>query len=159
MSRLRTWILGTGLNSELAARSVAVGIGSAFLPFPGVQTPFLIPITWLLRAHLPIAYTLNWISNPATLVPLAMVDYHAGKVVLTGSLWQEGAEDPFRTLLSWSIGERGERTFSTFPWAETQSILPTFFLGGFLMTAGVSALTYVITRPLFSWLTREDRRS
>jgi uncharacterized protein (DUF2062 family) len=78
VARLKELILVQKASEATLTRSVAIGLGSAFLPFPGVQTPFLLPICLLFRLNFPVVYSVNWINNPLTVGPIALLSYLTG---------------------------------------------------------------------------------
>lgn len=83
--RVKKEILFSELKNSQIAKSLAVGIGCIFLPFPGFQTPFLFLICLVFRANFPIAYVINWINNPFTMVPLSSAGYALGAYVINAN--------------------------------------------------------------------------
>lgn len=69
------------LNRHSVARAMAVGLFAAFLPIPLqmlVAACLAIPV----RAHMPIAVGLVWITNPLTMAPIFYVTYSLGAWLL-----------------------------------------------------------------------------
>src|SRR5579862_8691996 len=65
-------------NRESIARGVAIGLFVAILPILPFQSLLAILLTILLRANLPIAFFISWISNPFTIAPIAYFNYYIG---------------------------------------------------------------------------------
>lgn len=69
------------LNRYSVSTAVSVGIFIAFMPFPGHMIMATI-VAMLLRANLPIAVSLVWISNPLTIPPMIYTSYKLGTLLL-----------------------------------------------------------------------------
>lgn len=54
----------------------------ALLPFYGIQLPLAVGLAFLIRANLPILFSLQFITNPLTLLPAYFACYQIGRVVL-----------------------------------------------------------------------------
>lgn len=82
------------LNRRSVCRAVFIGLFVAFLPIP---TQMLAAAFWALlaRANLPIAVSLVWVSNPATIPFLLVFCYYVGAYSL-------GMPDIYHQL-SWSL--------------------------------------------------------
>ncbi len=90
-------ILVTESTPHRLAWSVAFGVGSIFIPAPGLQTPFVVPVCWIFRLQLPLVYLLNWINNPLTWIPICTASYAVGNFFFTGQFslaWPEGIPVP-----------------------------------------------------------------
>lgn len=70
------------LNSESIARGVAIGFFTACVPIMPFQTLLTISLSLLFKANFAIAFTVSWISNPLTLIPLTYYTYRLGEWVL-----------------------------------------------------------------------------
>jgi uncharacterized protein (DUF2062 family)/phosphatidylglycerophosphate synthase len=91
------------LSNEGIARAVAVGLGTAFAPPPGVLTPVVILSCAVLRANFAIAYLVNWVNNPVTVIPISIFSYQLGCLILG----REAQMDGFTTWLKnpeWETG-------------------------------------------------------
>lgn len=91
------------LSNEAIARAVAVGLATAFGPPPGVLTPVVILSCAIFRANFAIAYLVNWINNPVTLIPISIFAYKVGCLVLG----REAEMDGFTAWLkdpAWETG-------------------------------------------------------
>jgi len=54
----------------------------AFLPLYGLQLPISVGLAFLLKANLPILFSLQFITNPVTLLPIYFACFQIGRVVL-----------------------------------------------------------------------------
>lgn len=54
----------------------------ALLPIYGIQLPAAVGLAFLVRANLPILFSLQFITNPLTVLPAYFTSYQVGKVVL-----------------------------------------------------------------------------
>lgn len=70
-------------NRHSVARAVGAGLFAAFLPIP-LQSPFAAALALWLRANLPIAVLMVFITNPFTMVPLEISAYWLGSLVVPG---------------------------------------------------------------------------
>ncbi|MBV9576570.1 MAG: DUF2062 domain-containing protein [Gammaproteobacteria bacterium] len=70
------------VKKNSVARGVAVGLFVGIIPALPFQTLLTISIAILLRANLPAALLVSWISNPLTLLPIAYFTYLVGNWVL-----------------------------------------------------------------------------
>ncbi|MGA1204190.1 MAG: DUF2062 domain-containing protein [Opitutales bacterium] len=59
-----------------------VGCILSLLPIYGIQLPLAVAFAFLLRANLPILATLQFITNPLTVVPAYYTAYQIGRVTL-----------------------------------------------------------------------------
>ncbi|HCR37580.1 MAG TPA: hypothetical protein DIU37_05465, partial [Opitutae bacterium] len=53
-----------------------------FVPLYGIQIPIAFLLTLLCRANLPILVGLQLISNPLTVPPIYVADYHVGNFII-----------------------------------------------------------------------------
>jgi len=115
----------------------AILLGSivAFLPIVGIQLFVALALAIILKANLPILAALQFISNPFTLVPIYLANYHVGNFTLN------------------MVGINLKATDG--PWGAFQSIHATM-LGGLIIGIAVGLALYGIyhTRAVF----RENRR-
>lgn len=69
------------LNRNALNRAVYVGVLAAFLPLPG-QMPLAIIGALIVRANIPMAVALTWITNPLTGIPVFWLSYSLGAWLL-----------------------------------------------------------------------------
>lgn len=79
--RIKAVVNVKDLSSEAAARSIAFALGSVFLPFHGIHTPFIVAICFVTRMNFPVVYTINWINNPVTLPAIIGASYWVGTLL------------------------------------------------------------------------------
>lgn len=130
----------TDLSNEKLARTLAVGIGTAFAPFPGVLTPFVLLVSFLFRVNVPIAYAVNWINNPLTMVPIALLGYHVGGFVLGST---EAGNLAIRAFVE-------NPSLEALNWSAVQSWFVPFFAGSFVLVGAVGAAVYFVTLFILS---------
>jgi uncharacterized protein (DUF2062 family) len=90
------------INRRSISKAMAVGLFTAMLPMPG-HIPIALLLGLLVRANLPVAVLVVWISNPLTYAPIFYGEYLLGNYLLgvtpgeftMGSSWSE-----FRELLA-----------------------------------------------------------
>lgn len=70
------------MNRNSLNRAVFVGVLAAFFPLPG-QMPLAIIGSLLVRANIPMAVALTWITNPLTAIPVFWVAYYLGAFLLS----------------------------------------------------------------------------
>jgi uncharacterized protein (DUF2062 family) len=88
------------LNRHSVSVATSIGVFVAFLPIIG-QMPTAAVLALLLRANLPIAIILVWISNPITIPPIFFATYELGRWVLDYPPHQFSIEFSWR----WLTGE------------------------------------------------------
>jgi uncharacterized protein (DUF2062 family) len=54
----------------------------SLLPIYGIQLPLAVALSFLLRANLPILTTLQFVTNPLTVLPIYFTAYQIGRVIL-----------------------------------------------------------------------------
>ncbi len=73
------------MNRNSLGRAVYVGVLAAFFPLPG-QMPLAIIGALLVRANIPMAVALTWITNPLTAIPVFWLAYSLGALLIGESL-------------------------------------------------------------------------
>jgi uncharacterized protein (DUF2062 family) len=121
------------LNRRSVARAMAVGLFAAFLPIPLqmlVSACLAIPV----RANMPIAVSLVWITNPLTMPPVFYLSYKVGAWVLAtpARRWPE------HVTVEWISNEFA-------------SIWQPFLLGSVLTGLLMGALGYALTMLYWRW--------
>ncbi|MCL1623606.1 DUF2062 domain-containing protein [Moraxella sp. Tifton1] len=69
------------MHRDSLTRAVYVGVLCAFFPLPG-QMPLAVIGALLLRANIPMAIALTWITNPLTTIPVFWLAYCVGAVLI-----------------------------------------------------------------------------
>ena len=80
--------------TDSIARGAALGVWIAMTPTIGAQMVVVAMLAIPLRANIPVAMALVWISNPLTMVPLYFCFYWLGNLIvrqprLTYGVWEE----------------------------------------------------------------------
>ncbi len=71
-------------NRSSVARGLGIGVFFAFIPLP-VQTVLAISLSVLLGGNIPVAIAATWISNPITFIPINLLIYKTGQLILHDS--------------------------------------------------------------------------
>lgn len=69
-------------SAESVARGGAMGLWVALTPTVGIQTMIVLVLAVPLRANMPIAIAMCWVTNPLTLIPFYFAFYWIGAVLL-----------------------------------------------------------------------------
>jgi uncharacterized protein (DUF2062 family) len=69
------------INRHSIAKGTAIGLLIAFVPLP-MQMLLAAFLSIMLRANLPIAVALTWVTNPFTFLPINFVIFKVGEFVL-----------------------------------------------------------------------------
>jgi uncharacterized protein (DUF2062 family) len=121
------------LSCESVARGVAVGLFTGIIPLLSFQTFMAIGVAILIRANLPIALLVSWISNPFTILPIAYFTYYVGHWILGGN--------PNTTLhFSWQMNHLKE--------AWSQFGIP-FFVGLPIVAIGTALVGYFCVKLIW----------
>jgi uncharacterized protein (DUF2062 family) len=74
------------------ALGMALGLLVSWTPTVGLQTLFVVPIAWAIRAN-PIAAVIGiYLSNPLTMIPMYWLEYEVGNAILDSSIEEEDVE-------------------------------------------------------------------
>ena len=130
------------------ARGMAVGLFWCFIPVP-FQMIIAVVTAVFLRANLPLAMMLCWISNPLTMAPLYYFNYRIGVMVLGD------------TVLEYSV-IAGIRSIADFIYILKDLWLPVY-LGSLLISVLFSICGYMLTiiawrfAIIYRWNNRNNR--
>ncbi len=69
-------------NPESVARAWLIGVLVTIIPFLPFQTLIAVPLAILFRANVPVAFALQWLSNPLTAIVHLPACYYFGCLVL-----------------------------------------------------------------------------
>lgn len=69
------------INRNSLVKAVYIGVFCAFFPLPG-QMPLAIVGSLILRANVPMAVALTWITNPLTTIPVFWFAYSVGALLM-----------------------------------------------------------------------------
>ncbi|MEW6444885.1 MAG: DUF2062 domain-containing protein [Pseudomonadota bacterium] len=72
-------------NRHSVARAFGAGMFAAFLPFP-FQSPIAAALAIWLRANLPLAVLMVFLTNPFTMVPIELSAYWLGNLIVQSEL-------------------------------------------------------------------------
>ncbi len=84
------------LNRRSAALAVALGLFIAFIPLP-VHTPLAAVSAVALRVNLPLLVVASWATNPITVVPLSVLSYKVGALLMG----RAAGDLPFEVSVEW----------------------------------------------------------
>lgn len=120
------------------AGGMAVGFFVTLQLFPG-QMPLAVILAAAFRVNIPIALAVCWLSNPATFVPIGIVEKNIGE---------------------WVLGIVGDPTSAWFAKVENLSIAKGLlyaqymYVGGLVSGAVLVPVSYVITYALWALVAR-----
>ncbi|EIJ42379.1 hypothetical protein BegalDRAFT_1492 [Beggiatoa alba B18LD] len=134
------------LNRRSLSGGMAIGLFFAFIPMPLQMLPAAI-FAVLLRANLPLAVSLVWITNPITMPPILYLAYQLGNLLL-GS---PAEYDSFQMSVEWFIDA-------------LDNIWLPLYLGSLVLACVFSGVGYIAVRGLWrlqvarEWQKRRRRR-
>ena len=120
------------INRKSISLSFFIGLFCAYLPIPG---QFLVATGLALwwRANLPLAVSLIWITNPATIAPMFLLSYSLGNLLLV----REGQLSSIELSWEW-MGSLGSE------------LLP-LVLGSIICGLTLGLTGYFLIRALWRW--------
>lgn len=136
LSALGDWIHDPNLwhlTRHSASTAFLVGLFAALLPMPG-QTLVAAALAVVVRANLPIAVVLTWVTNPLTAAAFAVLAYNVGAWVLSSPPLPTNFEFSFDAM----FGEFG-------------AIAKPFLLGSIVTGIVLGCIGYVSIRALWRW--------
>jgi uncharacterized protein (DUF2062 family) len=145
------------LNRRTAAGGIAAGLFCGLIPGPFQMLAAAIAAV-LFRVNLPVALAITLYTNPLTIVPLYLVAYQYGALVLGATSGREAAPPP-----DWIWSEPVGSTHAYVDWV--LGLGAPLALGLFLLACTLAALGYVVVRVLWSahlrrsWMTRKRHRT
>ncbi|HID81853.1 MAG TPA: DUF2062 domain-containing protein [Chromatiales bacterium] len=119
------------LNRRSVTVAVAIGLFFAFIPIPLQMVAAAVFAIWL-KANLPIAVSLVWITNPITLAPIFIFAYQLGH-------WLLGlppSDLHFELSFSWLM-------------KEIDRVWKPLFLGSSILAVMASSVGYTATNILW----------
>jgi len=156
-SRMRDEVLHARTPPKITAASMAVGVGLAFSPFPGVHLLVAFIVSKLFRLNPVVVVVGSLIHNPWTMLPIHLFGLMVGDMMLYGHL---ESVDLFRAF-PWS--DLGFSTlFSAGFWSQHGhlflSLLRPFFLGSLAVSGVLAAVAYKATRKALRYAAPAIRR-
>jgi len=139
-SHQHIWIL----TSESVARGVAIGLFIACIPIVPFQSILTVFLAIFLRANLPLAFGVSWISNPLTILPLIYLAYCIGHWILN---------DPSTPIIDFHHPEQIKGYLSL----GFQAFGKAFFVGLPILAFGSAIIGYIIIRLLCHFLKLDKR--
>ncbi|MCS7100386.1 MAG: DUF2062 domain-containing protein [Burkholderiaceae bacterium] len=145
------------LNRRSAALAVAAGLFCGLIPGPLQMLSAGILAVWF-RFNLPLALATTLYTNPFTIVPLYLVAYQYGALVLGAAGAREPAAPP-----DWSWAQLGATLQAYGQWM--LGLGAPLALGVFLLASTLALIGYVVMRLLWSaylrlaWRARRRRRA
>lgn len=143
------------LNRRSAAGGVAVGMFCGLIPGP-LQMLGAAIVCVFVRVNLPVALVTTLYTNPLTIVPLYLLAYEIGALVLGGSGY------PVKQPPDWDWSRIWASVEALGHWA--LSLGAPLALGLFLLACLLATLGYVVVRALWSahlrraWMRRKSER-
>ncbi len=129
------------LNHTAISRAVFIGLLIAFLPLP-MQMLLAAILAIFLRANLPVAVILTWITNPFTFVPINYFILYVGK-----KMSGESNIENMPTPVTWHVDPL------SLSWSTITTQLSVFskayLIGLPLVAFGVATLGYCVVRIMW----------
>lgn len=138
------------------ARGAALGTWVAFTPTVGIQMFVVGALGIPLRANIPVALALVWLSNPVTMLPLYFAFYLVGTVVLAEPALDYGALSG-RLDAAWETA-RGQGLVAglddLLEFLGGEVVWP-MAIGSFIMATALAVAAY---HGALLWATRREQR-
>lgn len=159
LSCIKKWTQGNDLwhlNRRAVAKGVAIGLLVAFIPLP-LQMLTAAVLSILIRANIPIAIALTWITNPITFVPINYFIYRVGKWILNEPIGSFAMTD-----FDWSGTPWPEMGSKFLHWLGNMST--AFLIGLPIVAVSISILGYFLTHIIwristnYRWRQRKKER-
>lgn len=133
-------------SPEAIARGTALGLFVAFTPTIGFQVLLAAALAPLLRANVPAAVAMVWVTNPATVGPAFALTYRVGRLVWGGPaapLAEREIEDAIDEMAEHEVLESWDRLADLL--ATGQAIVVPLLIGGVIVGGTLGLLAYVLT--------------
>jgi uncharacterized protein (DUF2062 family) len=148
-------LIWTDSSPQRLPAALAVGVFFAFSPLLGLQTWLIMALCWALKLNAAIAVATLWLINsPFTMIPIMVLDYAVGHVVLVRFLGINLAPyDPgFMHWINRKIAPIMQQ------WLGVASIsLWHFIIGGFLVATIATLISYPLARSLIRRIVRQKK--
>jgi hypothetical protein len=144
------------LNRDSVAGAVAIGLIAGLIPGP-LQMLGAALLAVPLRKNLPVALLMTLYTNPLTIVPLYVLAYGYGKLLLGGH-WRDGSVQPF----VWDWSDWGGSLGALIDWMA--ALGPPLAVGLVALALTLAAAGYVAVQlawrayVILQWRARRRRR-
>lgn len=142
-TRFFHYLSGKERSPRVLALSFCVGFYIAFSPFPGFHTWMVFASAWFFSLNLGVIFAVSCaINNPWTMMPVYVIDYLFGELLLGRILHLNvGSWNPswMGTLNTWLASYIGQSNIS----------LWSFLIGGNILGIGGAVILYPIVKRLF----------
>lgn len=146
LRRLVAWLHMLDGSPEAIARGVSLGLLIAFTPTIGVQVVLAAALAPLVRANVPAAVAMVWVTNPATMGPAFALTYRIGCAVWHG---RAGAVAPAAVAKAIDI-DTPHAFFA--PWERLaellsagEAVIAPLVIGGLIVGGSLALVGYVVT--------------
>lgn len=140
------WVIGFHGTPPQVARGMAVGVFVAFSPTLGFQMVTAALLATLLHANRAAAVAAVWLSNPFTALPIYVMTYRAGGLLLPGF----AAIDARSRLRAIVVNDEGEWLNLAAQFRELCSlggeVLVPLVVGGLIIGLPLAIVTYILSQ-------------
>lgn len=128
-------------HRHTVAKGTAFGLLAAFIPLPG-QTLIVALLAYLVRANLPVAIAMTWVTNPLTFVPINYGIYKVGQ-------WLTKDATPYHPLtkLHWQDARFSEMMVHLGQWLG--SLGKPFLIGSTVVAVSSALAGYLLVQGLW----------
>jgi uncharacterized protein (DUF2062 family) len=136
-------------EQKIIAKGVVIGLLAAFIPLPG-QTPIAMLFAYLLRANLPFAIAMTWITNPLTFAPINYGIYLVGK-------WVTGDNEPYHPLTEFNWHEANFTEMCQHFWLWVSSMGKPFLVGIPIVAISCALIGYLLVYGIWKMINYKRR--
>lgn len=146
LRRLIAWLHMLDGSPEAIGRGTALGLFVAFTPTIGFQVALAALLAPLLRANVPVAIAMVWVTNPATMGPAFAFTYAIGRLFWGGPPQHEADREIAEAIDDVAEHEVLEGWSRFYDFLGTgQDIVVPLVIGGVIVGAAVGLFAYVVT--------------
>jgi len=143
LRRLVAWLHMLDGSAEAIGRGAALGLFIAFTPTIGFQVLLAAALAPLVRANVPAAAAMVWVTNPATMGPAFALTYRVGCIVWGGTSTPQGQREIAVAMHEHDVVEPWRRLSDLLATGET--VVVPLVLGGVIVGGLLGLCGYVVT--------------
>jgi uncharacterized protein (DUF2062 family) len=143
LRRLVAWLHMLDGSPEAIARGAALGLFIAFSPTIGFQVLLAAALAPLIRANVPAAAAMVWVTNPATMGPAFALTYRVGCLVWGDPSSPQGHRELAVAMHGHDVTEPWRRLSDLLATGET--VVVPLVVGGVVVGGVLAIVGYVVT--------------
>jgi uncharacterized protein (DUF2062 family) len=143
LRRLVAWLHMLDGSAEAIGRGAALGLFIAFTPTIGFQVLLAAALAPLVRANVPAAVAMVWVTNPATIGPAFALTYRVGCLVLGGPSTPQAHREIAVAMHEHDVVEPWRRLSDLFAMGET--VVVPLVVGGIVVGGLLGMCAYFVT--------------